>query len=373
MPKVMVSFYNTKQVGGPSAAMNKLVCSKLSEKYDFVPIIINEHLGKFLKVKVVRRLASEIKAEDPDVIYYTGLQLQGFYIALAAKLAGYGNRTVMVVRGSSCDAMNVSLLFKFVFGNIIEPLTCRWTRITHTVCREMADNPIVKNNVVNFGGVIHNAAPLIHQRYKRDALHNEIGANNNEIVLVYTGRIIEDKGIGVLLDAMKSVGENIKLILVGDGAIENYQEKAKELRIDNRVLFLGRRNDVLDILSGSDIFVFPTLHENLSNSLLEACSMGLPVIASNVGGNPEVIRDGIDGLLVSAKNVDELVAAINKLSLDGTLRKTMGDNAKKRMETEFSQEKIFGQIEELFMEIINGEGGKNNHSDDNRKNSLYNI
>ena len=350
--KILLSFYNTHQIGGPSTAMSRLMNSKLSEKYDFAPITINERLGKIPRISVICKLVMEIKKEKPDVIYFTGLQLHGFYMALSAAVAGYKKRTIMVVRGSSCDAMNISKCSLFLFRNFVEPITCKLTEITHTVCLEIANNPIVKNNINIFGGVIHNAAPQLTKIYERESFRSEIGVTDDEILLVYTGRIVEDKGIHILIQAMKKQNFHIKLLLVGDGQIEKYKEMCKILEVSENVYFLGRRSDVFSILVASDIFVFPTFHENLSNSVLEACSIGLPVIATNIGGNPEIIRNGIEGILIPANNVEKLADAIQTLAEADELRKMMGKNAKKRMLEEFSQKIIYGSIEKLFDRII---------------------
>ena len=349
--KVLLSFYNTKQIGGPSTAMRRIMNSNLCERYEFTPIIINEHLGKIIKPRVIMRLVKEIRKEKPDIIYFTGMQLQGFYMALSAWLAGYSKHTIMVVRGSSGDAMNVSRFFIFLFRNVIEPITCRLTNTVHTVCLEMANNSIIQKNVKNFGGVIHNAAPVISQKYSRDVFRNELQISEDDILLVYTGRIIEDKGIGIMLQAMTRLSENIKLVLVGDGSVEQYKSVSQELGVASRTYFLGRRDDVSEILAGCDVFVFPTFHENLSNSLLEACASELPVIATEIGGNPEVITDGVEGYLVPAEDSEALVEAVNKMVGNRECMKKMGKAARHKMETEFSQENIYHKIDLLFSTI----------------------
>lgn len=351
--KVLLSFYNTKQIGGPSTAMRRIMSSELAERYEFVPIIINERLGKIIKPRVIMRLIREIRREKPDVIYFTGMQLHGFYMALSAWLAGYGKHTVMVVAGSSGDALNVGKVFLFLFRNIIEPLTCRLTHIVHTVCLEMANNPIIQKNVKNFGGVIHNAIPVISQKYERNALREELQASEDDVLLVYTGRVVEDKGIDYLLKAMVELDERIKLVVVGDGSLEQYKEMSRELGIDARSFFLGRREDVLQVLAGCDVFVFPTLHENLSISLLEACASGLPVVATDVGGNPEVIDDGVEGYLVPAGDSGALTEAIQNMAGNKELMRRMGEAARRKVETEFSQESIYHKTELLFLSVIN--------------------
>lgn len=351
--KVLLSFYNVQQIGGPSTAMRRIMNSSLRERYEFTPIIINERLGKIIRLGVIKRLVKEIRTEKPDIIYFTGMQLQGFYMALSAWLAGYGKRTIMVVRGSSGDAMNVGHFFLFLFRNVIEPITCRLAHIVHTVCIEMANNIIIKKNVKNFGGVIHNAAPVIIKKYSREVFRNELQVNEDDILLIYTGRIIEDKGIAVLLQAMTGLGRNVKLVLVGDGNIEQFKSVSQNLGIASRTFFLGQRDDVLQILAGCDIFVFPTLHENLSNSLLEACASGLPIIATDVGGNPEVVSDGVEGYIIPPNDSEALAKAVQKMAGNRECMTKMGEAAKHRMRTEFSQENIYHEIDLLFSSIAN--------------------
>lgn len=350
--KVMVSFFNTKNIGGPNTAMHKLVNSFLSQKYEFIPIIINEHLGKILKIKVLLRLIKTIKKEKPDVIYFTGMQLHGFYIALAAVLAGYKNKTIMAVRGSSCDALNLDRIQKFLFRYFIEPYTVKMTEIIHTVCTDMAHNPIVYKNCKNFGGVIYNSVP-VKIEFNRSVFRSEISAANDELLMVFTGRLVEDKGISYLIEAIPSIDKRCRMIFVGDGNIGKYKAMCEQLGVVDRVIFLGKRKDIASILSGCDLFIFPTLHENLSNSLLEACTYGLPVVATNVGGNPEVIRNEIDGLLVPSADSIALANAINRIAQNNQLRKKMSQMAMEHMKEEFSPEKIFGKIDEIFTQIIN--------------------
>lgn len=349
--KVMVMMYNKTRLGGPSNAMKKIMASGLAEEYDFIPYYFVDKLGKIPKFNVIRKLAREVKRTNPDIIYFTGLQLQGFYVAMSCALAGYRKKTVMAVRGSSCDAINISKPFYFIFRHIIEPITLRLTEITHTVCTEMSEKKMLKDNMHKFGGVIYNMAPL-NMKDTEPISREELGVTNEDVVLIYTGRLIDDKGIPYLLKAMSETAHNQKLLLVGDGPHKiDYEKKCQELGILDRVIFLGNREDVFQLLAASDIYVFPTLHENLSNSLLEAGTMKLPMIATNVGGNPEVIDDGVEGILVKAESSDTLRDAIEELTVDSGKRKAMGEAAFRKMEKVFAPEVILAQIDKIFESI----------------------
>ncbi len=349
--KIMISYFNSAKVGGPNNAMRRISDSFLKEKYSFVPIRIDGKLGKFFRLKILMGLIKEIKAEKPDVIYFTGMQLHGFYMALATFLAGYKKKTIMVVRGSSCDALNISRPMRVLFRKIIEPLTVRMVGMVHTVCSEMAENPIVKKHSKNFYGVIHNAAPNVElNRYDRKSFRKQHGIKDDACLLVYTGRIVYDKGINYLMEAISNI--DCCLALVGDGQIEYYDALAKKLGIESKVIFTGPQKDVFEWLTAGDVYVFPTLHENLSNALLEACVAGLPVIATNVGGNPEVIRSGVDGILVEPQNTIELHNAIQQIISDEMLREKFIENAMQRVQEKFSAKVIYSQIDEMFMHVI---------------------
>lgn len=351
--KVLYSIYNSKKIGGPNNAMRRMANSFLSEKYEFIPLVLDDHLGKILRIPVLRRIIKEIKEKKPDVIYFTGMQLQGFYMAVACWLAGYRKKSIMVVRGSVCDAIDISGLNRFLFRWFIEPISVRLTGTTHTVCTEMANNPIVKDNVRNFGGVIYNAAPDVSGKlHPHEDFREEINAQPDEVLLVFTGRLHSDKGISYLIEALEGTDERIKLVLVGGGPHEEqFKEQAEKLNISDRVIFLGDRNDVIRILCGCDAFVFPTLHENLSNSVLEACAVGIPIVATEIGGNPEIIRDGVEGYLVPARDVDALRKAIITVSQNKELRMQLGKNAVERVNTVFSAKTIYTKLDKLFESV----------------------
>lgn len=349
--KVLVFFDRASNLGGPTVSMKKLMDSPLQEKYDFIPYYFLDHLGKVLRIHVIRRMVREIKRMDPDIIYFSGLQLQGFYIAVSCKLAGYAKKAIVVVRGSSTDALGASRLFYFIFGHILEPFTLRIAAVTHTVCADMAKRPMLQKNMRRFGGVVYNMAPLAHKNTPPVA-RESLGLQTDAVVLIYTGRLVDDKGIPYLLEAVAQTSHSQQLLLVGDGGDrERYEQRCCELGIADRVHFLGYREDVFALLAASDIFVFPTLHENLSNALLEAGTMSLPFIATNVGGNPEVIDDGVEGILVPIRDSQALAEAIEDLTIHPDKRKAMGANAYRKMEEKFAPDIILKQIDELFESV----------------------
>ena len=145
----------------------------------------------------------------------------------------------------------------------------------------------------------------------------------------------------------------VKFILGGDGDyLENFNDSLSSQIERGQVILPGKVNNVRDFLFASDIYVFPTLHENFSNSLLEACSAGLPCVATNVGGNGEIIKDRQTGLLVEPMNSSVLKDSLDLLIYDKLLREDYRKKAKEFVASNFSQEKVFSDMAEMYNYVM---------------------
>ena len=168
----------------------------------------------------------------------------------------------------------------------------------------------------------------------------ELGLNENDFVLGNVGRMDYWKNQRILIEilpALKKISPQIKLILVGGGEEEqNLKHLAIKKGIENDVIFLGQRSDVNQILKAFDIFVFPSLTEGLPLAIIEAMATGLPVVASYVGGIPELIDHGVNGLLVAPMSAAEIKDAILKLLQNPNLRQKMGEITRQKFEAHFS-------------------------------------
>ena len=114
----------------------------------------------------------------------------------------------------------------------------------------------------------------------------------------------------------------------------------------------GKRDDIDDLNAMADIFVFPSFHENLPFSLLEAMNAGRAIVATAVGGNVEVVQDGQTGILVPARNPTALTNAILRLAIDGELRNAMGDAGRKRLAIHFSAEAVITKTDALYQSLL---------------------
>ncbi len=174
------------------------------------------------------------------------------------------------------------------------------------------------------------------------------------------GRLHRAKGLPDLLSAMVRVQEydpEARLLLVGGGELrEELETQAETLGLSNAVIFAGIRNNIPEILGALDLFVLPSLWEGLPLVLLEAMAAGLPVVATAVGGTPEVVVDGVTGLLVPPHDPQSLAQAIIRLLGDPDLRRRMGQAGRERVERHFTVERMVRETESLYEMLLREKG-----------------
>lgn len=152
-------------------------------------------------------------------------------------------------------------------------------------------------------------------------------------MVLYVGRLEEVKGVRRLLPAWSALarGAGTTLLVVGDGRLRSTLERDAAARgLNGSVRFLGTRPDVGPFYQSADVFVLPSASEGLSNALLEAMAAGVPAVASNVGGNRDVVEDGVNGLLVDWSDAAAAARAIARLLDDAAFRRRLGEAARRR-------------------------------------------
>jgi glycosyltransferase involved in cell wall biosynthesis len=353
-PRVMVHIIMPTQISGPNTAAKLIVNSKLSKKYKFEFLVQKKHAGGKISILLIRDLIKQIKTFDPDIIHLSGLQSSAFHAVIAARLCGKKN-ILIAIRGSATDSLELATFKKKVFGTIVEPLTLKFAHSVYTVCESMSKKSFIKKYSNNFIGTIHNSAPIIDKNsLPKVNFRRKNNFDSDKIIVAIVGRMVFDKGISYITTAIKQIKrDNICYLFIGDGPelLNIETELNYEISI-NRVFLLGKRNDVLSLLRECDIFLFATLHENLSNALLEACSSGLAIIATNVGGNPEVIQDKYNGLLIPPADSHQIKEAILFLAENRSTRIEYGKNALVTATEKFSQKSLLNRLANVYNFMI---------------------
>ncbi len=196
-----------------------------------------------------------------------------------------------------------------------------------------------------------------HIKVGRQDARLRLGLSEDEIVFGTVGRLALTKGQSYLIEAFAQVRKYLpasRLVILGQGPLLQALEKtAKDLGVLPWILFAGYRNDVFELLKGFDVFVLPSLAEGLSIALLEAMAMRLPVIASHVGGIPEVFGECRCGKLVQPKDASALAAAMLEIgSAEGNLKKQMGEEGRQRVEEEFTTDVMIRKLTGIYESVL---------------------
>ena len=191
---------------------------------------------------------------------------------------------------------------------------------------------------------------------------NTIDRDKPEKKIVGTvGRLYPVKNYKLFLDMAKDIlnrcsTENIGFLIIGDGPLkDDLKEYSKKVGIRDNVEFLGVRNDIPELLQNMDIFVMTSFREGISNAIMEAMVSGLPVVATDVGGNSELVIEGETGFLCPLDDTKLLADKVFSLINNETESKRMGENGKKRMLNEFAVENMIKETENVYLRLLGEE------------------
>ncbi|MDE2400759.1 MAG: glycosyltransferase [Burkholderiales bacterium] len=166
---------------------------------------------------------------------------------------------------------------------------------------------------------------------RRIEARNRLGLGERDLVIGCVGRLVGLKNHQLLLSVTPALVQehpNLRVVIIGYGELEStLRQQAVKLGIQDHVLITGKRSDVAELLPAFDVFALPSQTEGLSIALLEACASGLAVVASRVGGNPEIIQHEETGLLVEANDAAALQQGLQRLLNDPPLRMRLGSAA----------------------------------------------
>jgi sugar transferase (PEP-CTERM/EpsH1 system associated) len=183
-----------------------------------------------------------------------------------------------------------------------------------------------------------------------------LGLPPGAFVVGHVGRMVPIKDHGTLLRAAEQLVRkdvDARVLLVGAGPelerVRRDVEASGELR--GRVVLPGASDRIADLLAAMDVFVLPSLREGMSNTTLEAMASGLPVIATRVGGNPEVVDDGVSGWLFAPGDAGALAAFLLRLSSDAGLRRAAGEAGRRRAVERFGLERMLRDYRSLYLEL----------------------
>jgi len=297
-----------------------------------------------------------IKKYNP-LIVHTHSSKAGLMGRLAAKLAG----TPIIVHTPHGH------VFFGYFGPlktklfiILEKLASRITdKIVALTNREKKDHILFKIAEEDKFSVIYSGIELNilkeSSSEEKQNIKKELGIPENSLIVGTAGRLVPVKGPEFLVKASKyiiSKYPDTYFLFTGDGPLEqDLKRKALEMGISDNIIFSGWRDDLAKIISIYDIFVLPSLNEGMGRVLVEAMALGKSIVASNVGGIPDLVTHGKNGFLVPPKNPKELAKYIQVLLEDKDKREKMG-LAGKEMAYNFTSERMVEKIANLYKKLL---------------------
>jgi glycosyltransferase involved in cell wall biosynthesis len=190
----------------------------------------------------------------------------------------------------------------------------------------------------------------------RDPVRRALGISPGARVLGTVARLSPEKDQATLLRAFRQLARELPsahLMLVGDGALRSELERlARDLGLAERTHFLGERRDIASLLRAMDVFCLPSLTEGTSLTLLEAMATGLPVVATAVGGNPEVVADQVSGLLVKPGEPDQLAHALLCVFQDGQWARRLGHAGREIVRQRYSMQAMVERYAGIYQQVL---------------------
>lgn len=278
--------------------------------------------------RVMPKIRRALRAAGAQVLH-THNSMPHYYATAAA--LGLGLRRIISTRHNMGTDQYTAR------GEALYKLAMKATDRAVSVCRAAQDR-FVASGVIRADKAltIVNGIEVERFRLRNDASRAQLalhfGLAEADLLLTTVGRLGEVKNHALMLRALKlsrERGANAALLVVGDGPMRaGLEALTAELNLDNVVRFAGARDDIAELLAGSDGFIQSSITEGYSLALVEASCAGLPIIATDVGGNAEIVQRGVTGLLVAANDVAGMAAAIARLSGDLPERLRMGGAAR---------------------------------------------
>ena len=298
--------------------------------------------------KTIASIRDFIDREQPNIMHSHGYK-SNFYAwrALSGRkipwvITNHGKRVGMKL--SAYNWLNIIFMKK----------ADKTVAVSQALAAEMMKEGIPSAKIL----IIDNGIDL--QKFTNQTRNNELrksfGFNGNHKIIGTVASLTEEKGHVYLIEAAQQVLDKhpeCRFLIIGDGGQRQFlEEKAANLGLNGKALFTGSRKDVPEILSILDAFILPSLKEGLPMALLEAMASKLPVIATSVGAIPNVIEDGINGLLIPPKNSDAISEAINKMLSNGDSAKEMALKGFEKVRDHYSSKQMAEKYLTVYQELL---------------------
>lgn len=275
-------------------------------------------------IKAYKQLQRILKAGNFDIVHCHS-PMGGVLTRLAAKSVGL---SPVIYTAHGFHFYKGAPFINWLLYYPIEKFLSRCTDVLITINQEDYDRAkgFNANKVIHVPGIGIDTNKFNNIGFDRDRKRQELGISKDTVVLLSIGEMIKRKNHETALRALaKMNSQDYVYLICGRGELLGYLKViAENLGIENKVKFLGFRDDINEICLASDIFVFPSFQEGLPVSVMEAMSAGLPIICSSIRGNNDLIENGVGGYTINPEDVDGFASSIEQIISNRDLRIKMG-------------------------------------------------
>jgi len=304
----------------------------------------------------IKKLIQDLK---PDIVHLNSskISILGSFAALLFNLKPitYNLKTIYTVHGWVFNEPQPTWIKKFYF--YAEKWTARWK--DKIICIDSFDYNIAVNKLrlpEQKLALIHHGLDLSQYNFlPRKEARKLLGAKlrqnltTDEIIIGSIGNLYATKGYEYFIEALKLLKIPCKAIIIGEGTEHSkLKVQSEKLKVNDKLCFVGRIDRAANLLKAFDIYVCSSVKEGFPYSILEAMSAGLPIVATNVGGIPDMIINGEDGFLVEPKNAQVLAEKISLLINNPELKQKIAERAIHNVALRFSYEKMVEKTRKIY-------------------------
>ncbi|WP_438712203.1 glycosyltransferase family 4 protein [Aquimarina muelleri] len=359
--KFMSQYYDVIGISGREGETLDQVSKQ--EEIRVIPIEMTRKITPVKDLKAVYALYKVFKKEKPDIVH-SHTPKAGTLSMLAAKLAGVPHRLHTIAGLPLLEATGA----KRKLLDTVEKATYRCATkiypnssgLYQIILKNKYTSPqklkVLANGSSN-GIDTSFFDPELYSESDNLKLSNSLGITNADKVIVYVGRLVKDKGIEELINAFKKISDirnDVKLLLVGTYEKELdplSKETEEEINTNPNIITVGWRDDVRPYFAISDVLAFPSYREGFPNVVMQAASMGVASIVTDINGCNEIITDGVNGKIIPVKDTEKLFENIKILVEDDDLRIVMASKARDSITSRYERKVVWKSILEEYKSL----------------------
>lgn len=343
-------------VGISSAGGDGLDLVSKEEGIRVIPVEMTRKITPWQDLKAVYRLYKIFKKEKPDIVH-SHTPKAGTLSMLAARLAGVPHRLhtiaglpLLVASGNKRRLLDFVEKVTYGVATMIYPNSFGLQKIIldhkYTKLKKLK---VIANGSSNGIDTSH-FNPDLYSEESANVLRKELGIRPDDLVFIFVGRLVKDKGINELIEAFAAIHkefDQVKLVLVGSYERDLdplLPDTENEINTNKNIIAVGWQNDVRPYFAISDVLAFPSYREGFPNVVMQAGAMGLTSIVTDINGCNEIITTGVNGLIIKPQDAKALLESMRTLAADKNLLLTLSKNSRTNITSLYERKHIWNAL-----------------------------